>query len=65
MWVFGGLIEPGGMELSDEHREVLCRACGMPADRHLFERLDAGCINSYEHIVCGSCGHEEGDDGTP
>ena len=62
--VYGRLIDPEGMELVDEWRKGVCPECGKETDVHHFERCD-GCINTYETMLCGQCGHQSGDDGTP
>jgi len=62
VWVYGGCIEPGGMELDDERYEAPCPTCGKPARHHYFQQLDGGCINPYHTIDCDHCGHSSGYD---
>jgi len=60
MIVYGGCIEPGGMELEDEEWEDTCPKCGAPARHRYVQRLEGGCIDPYFPINCDSCGHREG-----
>ncbi|MBZ5763353.1 hypothetical protein LAV84_27770 [Rhizobium sp. VS19-DR104.2] len=59
--VYGGCIEPGGMELDDEAYSIKCPECGRDAKRHDWEAADGGCINSYWSERCAHCGYADGN----
>lgn len=42
--------------------EIECPNCGKPAISKEYERVEGACINAYERIDCGHCGHHECDD---
>lgn len=58
--VFGGCIEPGGMELDDERDECECAGCGGVAIRRDWERAEGGSINFYWSEICTICNHKVG-----
>ncbi len=62
MIVYGGCIEPGGMELEDRYWEAPCPRCCEPAEHGMLERAHTGSINHYPTIRCSHCGHAEGFD---
>ncbi len=62
MRVYGGCIEPGGMELADETDAVDCPDCGKLALYRYWEQVDGGSLNSYHTIDCDQCGHHSGND---
>lgn len=62
MRVYGGCIEPGGMELDNERYAGPCPDCAKPARHHYFQQLDGGCINPYHTTDCPHCGHSSGYD---
>jgi len=61
--VFGGCIEPGGMELDDNSFIDACQntACGMPANFRVWEGAEGGSINLYQRVRCTHCGYFESD----
>jgi hypothetical protein len=59
--VYGGCIEPGGMELDDETEEVPCPRCGEPAVHRRVELCEGGSINCYDYTRCYACGYLGGD----
>ena len=60
--VYGGCVEPGGIELDDETFRVDCPRCGSAdAVQHVWEACEAGCINGYKNLYCEACGYCEGD----
>ena len=61
--VFGPGVEPGGMDLDDNHDEVQCPACKGKAIARYWEACEGGAINAYNNIHCTVCGHFEGDTG--
>ena len=61
--VFGSGVEPGGMDLDDNHDEVQCPACKGKAIARYWEACEGGAINAYNNIHCTVCGHFEGDTG--
>lgn len=61
--VFGPGVEPGGMDLDDNHNEVQCPACKGKAIARYWEACEGGAINAYNNIHCTVCGHFEGDTG--
>lgn len=61
--VFGPGVEPGGMDLDDNHDEVQCQACKGKAIARYWEACEGGAINAYNNIHCTVCGHFEGDTG--
>ena len=65
--VYGPGVEPGGMELDNEHRTVPCPKCGQPAHHWFCERAEGGSINIYGGTSCAACGFEIGNwsDGEP
>jgi hypothetical protein len=62
MKVYGGCIEPGGMDLDYDAWTAPCPQCGRPSDYRTIDRCDGGCINSYRTVACDHCGHREGHD---
>jgi hypothetical protein len=62
MRVYGGCIEPGGMELEDDRWEAPCPRCGANAQHGYLQRLEGGCINAYNTVRCRACGYERGFD---
>lgn len=66
MRVYGGCIEPGGMDLDDETSSGPCPTCQDPNAHHwCFQRCESGSINSYSGWSCEACGDSDGDDGEP
>ena len=61
--VFGPDVEPGCMDLDDNHDEVQCPACKGKAIARYWEPCEGGAINAYNNIHCTVCGHFEGDTG--
>ena len=61
--VLGLGVEPGGMDLDDNHDEVQCPACKGKAIARYWEACEGGAINAYNNIHCTVCGHFEGDTG--
>ena len=61
--VFGPDVEPGCMDLDDNHDEVQCPACKGKAIARYWEACEGGAINAYNNIHCTVCGHFEGDTG--
>lgn len=61
--VFGPGVEPGGMDLDDNHDEVQCPACKGKAIARYWEACEGGAINAYNNIHCTVCGQFEGDTG--
>ena len=61
--VFGPGVEPGGMDLDENHDEVQCAACKGKAIARYWESCEDGAINAYNNINCTVCGHFEGDTG--
>ena len=61
--VLGLGVEPGGMDLDDNHDEVQCPACKGKAIACYWETCEGGAINAYNNIHCTVCGHFEGDTG--
>ena len=59
--VYGGCIEPGGMELQDERVTMNCPKCGHEAIARYWEQADGGCINLCSATYCLSCDYAEGD----
>lgn len=59
--VYGGCVEPEGMELEDETYEVSCPVCDKPAKRRHWEDAAGGSINQHSYTDCPHCGHFEGD----
>ncbi len=59
--VYGGCVEPGGMELDDEAYSIECSECGRNAKRHDWESAEGGCINSYWSERCAHCGYADGN----
>jgi len=56
--VFGNGIEPGGMELQDEHFEENCPACTYERARYrMWESAESGAINQHSSIRCPACGY--------
>lgn len=60
--VYGACIEPGGIELDNDHDDAPCPTCRKPARHHYFEQVDGGCINVHHTIDCDHCGHRSGYD---
>lgn len=65
MRVYGGCIEPGGMELDDDWWEAPCPECRKPARHGHVQQLEGGWINAYFPISCEACGLHEGFRGDP
>ena len=61
--VFGPDVEPGCMDLDDNHDEVQCPACKGKAIARYWEACEGGAINAYNNIHCTVCGNFEGDTG--
>ena len=59
--VYGGCIEPGGIELDDETVSVKCPVCQGNAVQRYWESCDGGSINRYSTFACSDCGHLDGD----
>ena len=59
--VYGGCIEPEGMDLDDEHGTEPCPRCDTPAHRWTCERVEGGAFNVYSGMHCAACGHHTGD----
>lgn len=59
--VYGGCIEPGGMELDDDKYECECPACGGVAIRRDWDSVEGGSINPYWSLSCTVCPHYDGD----
>ncbi len=59
--VYGGCIEPGGMELDDETVTMKCPACRGKAVQRYWESYDGGSIDQKSTLACSECGHAEGD----
>lgn len=62
--VFGRGVEPGGMDLDDEHFEAECPACSHERARyHSWESAGSGTINQHWSIDCPACGYSLPDEG--
>lgn len=59
--VYGGCIEPGGMDLEGRTEEVPCPSCGKPALRRYVELCEGGSINTYDYVRCRACGYRKGE----
>lgn len=60
--VYGGCIEPGGIELDDTVEMEACPECGRLAHYRYWEACEDGSINTYSSVCCGHCGYFKGDD---
>lgn len=60
MRVYGGCIEPDGMDLETEWWTAPCPKCEAPARHGHVEQLEGGCINAYFPVSCKACGLHEG-----
>lgn len=58
--VYGGCVEPDGMELDDETYAIECPNCGCEAVGRTAEAAKCGSINVYHTWSCGHC-MEDGD----
>ena len=59
--VYGGCIEPGGMDLEDSYETHPCPDCESPALHWRLERAE-GSLNVYIGMRCTACGLERGDE---
>ena len=61
MRVYGGCIEPGGMELDDDTYEAKCPECGSEhARKRSWQGCEGGSINNYWSLNCEDCGYSDG-----
>ena len=58
--VWGGCVEPEGMDLDDGRYGGACPRRDRPAVRWHVERAD-GSINVHTGLRCDACGHHGGD----
>ncbi|WP_146037718.1 hypothetical protein [Xanthomonas citri] len=59
--VYGGCVEPGGMELDNDVYSIDCPECGRDASKHSWQRCE-GSINHYWSVHCNHCGYRDGND---
>lgn len=59
--VHGGCIEPGGMELDEEHGTGVCPACSGVAHTWFIEAAECGSLNIYSGLACTQCDFEAGN----
>lgn len=59
--VYGGCVEPGGMELEMCSWEEVCPDCGKTAVFSMRETAHGGCINLESSAFCQHCGFSEDD----
>ncbi|MER9048226.1 hypothetical protein NKH89_13385 [Mesorhizobium sp. M0923] len=59
--VYGGCIEPGGIDLDDDVEVIECPHCGGDAFERYWETCEAGSIDRNHTIICTACDHAEGD----
>ena len=58
--VYGGCIEPEGMEIDDVRDVATCPNCDGEAVRWFVEDASSGSVNAYFGLRCDGCGHAEG-----
>ena len=62
MLVYGGCIEPGGMELDNDTYETECPHCEYPkAVKRAWQGCEGGSVNNYWRVNCEQCGYEDGE----
>ena len=60
--VYGGCIEPEGMDLEDSYETHPCPDCGSPALHWWLRRAEGGSLNIYSAMRCSACGLQRGDE---
>ncbi|MCE4281924.1 hypothetical protein ABQW67_20050 [Xanthomonas hortorum] len=60
--VYGGCIEPGGMELDEDGYEIECPKCQRTAHRSDWEAVEGGAVNVYWHESCAHCGYRDSNE---
>lgn len=58
--VYGGCIEPGGIDLDNDVEVIECPHCDGDAFGRYWETCEAGSINLNHTIICTACDHGRG-----
>ncbi|CAD0362084.1 hypothetical protein LYZ84_19650 [Xanthomonas hortorum pv. pelargonii] len=60
--VYGGCVEPGGMELDEDGYEIECPKCQRTAHRSDWEAVEGGAVNVYWRESCAHCGYRDSNE---
>src|SRR5690606_18569645 len=59
--VYGGCVEPDGLDLDNDLQVIACPKCDGEAYERFWAACEGGSIHQYHTIICTECGHAEGD----